>query len=65
VVKKKLKEYSKKKKRDTSLEFLEYSSSLGLESEEQVGEREPNLVPNPRLEDEYMLPKLPKPPSSF
>jgi hypothetical protein len=47
VVKKKLKEYGKKKKRDTSLEFLEYSSSLGLELEEQTGEREPNLVPNP------------------
>src|SRR6516162_8552645 len=62
AVKKKLKEYGKKKKRDTGLEFLEYSSSSGSELEEQAGEKEPNLVPDPRLEDKYILPKLPKPP---
>jgi hypothetical protein len=45
-VKKKLKEYGKKRKWDTGLEFLEYGSELGLELETK---RELDLVPNPQL----------------
>jgi hypothetical protein len=46
AVKKKLKEYGKKRKRDTGLEFLEY----GSESESELEtERELNLVPDPQL----------------
>jgi hypothetical protein len=65
AIKKKLKEYGKKKKKDMGLEFLEYGSSSNSELEEQVREREPNPIPNPQLEDKYVLPKLPKPPRSF
>jgi hypothetical protein len=63
AVKKKLKEYGKKKKRDTGLDFLEYGSELESESESEI-EREPSPVPNPQLEEEYQLPQL-KPPSSY
>jgi hypothetical protein len=43
-IKKKLKEYRKKKKRDTSLAFLEYRLESELESETKW---ELDLVPNP------------------
>jgi hypothetical protein len=46
AVKKKLKEYGKKSKRDTSLEFLEYRLALDSELE---AEQELALVPNPQL----------------
>jgi len=62
AVKKKLKEYGKKRKRDTGLEFLEYGSESGSESE--TG-RELDPVPDPQLQEEYQLPQLPKPPSSY
>jgi hypothetical protein len=61
AVKKKLKEYGKKKKRDTGLDFLEYGSESESESET---ERELDPVPDPQLEEEYQLPQL-KPPSSY
>jgi hypothetical protein len=61
AVKKKLKEYRKKKKRDTGLDFLEYRLELELELETK---RELDLVPNPQLEEENRLPQL-KPPSSY
>src|SRR5271163_2108139 len=64
AVKKKLKEYGKKKKRDTGLDHLEFRSESDSESEiEQPDEREPKPVPE--LEEEYQLPRLPKPPSSY
>jgi len=64
AVKKKLKEYGKKKKKDTGLEHLEFGSESDSESEiEQPDEREPKPVPE--LEEEYQLPRLPKPPSSY
>ena len=54
AIKRKLKKYRKKNKKDTSLEFLEYS--LELESdEENKGERGPLLVPNSQLNEEYQL----------
>jgi hypothetical protein len=62
AVKKKLKEYGKKRKRDTRLEFLEYGSESGSESET---EREPDPVPDSQLQEEYQLPQLPKPPFSY
>jgi hypothetical protein len=60
AVKKKLKEYGKKRKRDTGLEFLEYGSASDSDSE-----TEPAPVPDPQLQEEYHLPSLPKPPSSY
>jgi hypothetical protein len=69
AVKKKLKEYGKKKKRDTGLDFLEYGSESESESEierelDLETERELDPVPDPQLEEEYQLPQL-KPPSSY
>jgi hypothetical protein len=43
-MKKKLKEYGKKRKRDTRLEFLEYRLELGLELDTK---RDLDLVPDP------------------
>lgn len=64
AVKKKLKEYGKKKKRDTGLDYLEFGSESESGSEtEKPDEREPK--PMPELEEEYQLPRLPKPPSSY
>jgi hypothetical protein len=63
AVKKKLKEYGKKKKKDTGLNFLEYGSESESESETER-ERELDLVPNLQLKEEYQLPQL-KPPSSY
>ena len=48
AVKRKLKEYSKKKRQDTSLDFLEYGSELSLGSDDSDNERrglEPVLDP--------------------
>lgn len=57
---KKLKEYSKRKKRDTSLKYLEFGSKSNSKLEiEQLDEREP------KLEQEYHLPRLLKPPSLY
>jgi len=64
AVKKKLKEYGKKKKKDTGLEFLEYSSSSS-EEELPARARDASPLPDPRLQEEYVLPMLPKPPSSY
>jgi hypothetical protein len=60
AVQKKLKEYRKKSKKDTGLDFLEYS----LESELELDEREHSPTLNPQLEEEYQLSQL-KPPSSY
>jgi DDE superfamily endonuclease len=59
AVQKKLKEYGKKKKKDTGLEFLEYGSESESEAE---GESEPK--PDSQPMEEYQLPQL-KPPSSY
>jgi hypothetical protein len=55
-----LKEYRKKSKKDTSLDFLEYRLELKLE----LDERERSPTPNPQLEEEYQLPQL-KPPTLY
>ena len=63
AVKKKLKEYGKKRKRDTGLEFLEYGSESESEPEQEQGQ-EQDLIHKPQLENEYQLPQL-KPPASY
>jgi hypothetical protein len=60
AVKKKLKEYSKKKKKDIGLEHLEFGSESDSDSELEI---EPK--PAPELNKEYQLPRLPKPPSLY
>jgi hypothetical protein len=62
AVQKKLKEYGKKSKKDTGLDFIEYRLELELESE--LDERERLPTPNPQLEEEYQLPQL-KPPTLY
>jgi hypothetical protein len=60
AVKKKLKEYKKKSKKDTSLDSLEY----GSESKSEAEDRGPKPVLDPTLTKEYQLPRL-KLPSSY
>jgi hypothetical protein len=50
AVKKKLKEYGKKSRKDTRLEILEYGSESGSEGDKE-GEEEP--TPDPQLSTEY------------
>jgi hypothetical protein len=64
-VKRKLKEYGKKGRRDTGLHMLEMGSSSESEEELLARPRELSPVPTPELANEYILPKLPKPPSSY
>ena len=67
AVKKKLKEYSKKRKKDTGLKMLKYGFDNGSSSDEDIQPRlkEPSLVPDPQLNEEYVLPKLLKPLSLY
>jgi hypothetical protein len=60
-----LKEYNKKRKKDIGLEFLEYSSFSKSDNEKQDKELELAPVTDIQLEDEYVLPKLPKPLSLY
>jgi len=62
AVKRKLKEYGKKNKKDTGLEVLEFGSESESESEAEDKEQDPIL--DPILTEEYQLPQL-KPPSSY
>jgi len=63
VVQRKLKEYGKKQRKDTSLEFLEFGSELDTEPDTEL----PPPLPAPiyDLEETYQLPTLLKPPSSY
>lgn len=61
MVKKKLDEYGKKKKRDTGLSFLEYGDIAESDSEE-VGRIQPVIDPEPSLP---ALPLPPQPPTSY
>jgi hypothetical protein len=60
AVKKKLKEYRKKRKRDTGLEFLEYRSASDSDSETELAP-----VPDLQLQEEYHLSSLSKPLSLY
>jgi hypothetical protein len=60
-VRRKLKEYSKKQRKDTGLEFLEFGSELDTELDTE----RPPLALIHDLEEIYRLPTLPKPPSSY
>jgi DDE superfamily endonuclease len=62
AVKRKLKEYGKKKRRDTGLDALEFGSEPSSESDIEQEQQEP--VPAPQLIEEYQLPLL-KPPISY
>jgi hypothetical protein len=61
AAKKNLKEYGKKKK-GIGLDYLEFGSESESESETDVLK---DSIPVPELEDEYRLPRLPKPPSLY
>jgi hypothetical protein len=67
AVKKKLKEYGKKGKKDTSLHMLEFGSNNSSTSKEELESRprETSPIPDPQLKEEYILPKLPKPPALY
>ena len=60
AVKKKLKEYGKKSKKDTGLDVLEF----GSESESELEDGEPEPLLDSTLTEEYQLPQF-KPPSSY
>ena len=64
-VKRKIKEYGKKNKKDLGLEFLEFAGDPDSEDsddqEEGVDQSDP--IPDPALDQEYQLPPLPKPAS--
>jgi hypothetical protein len=60
-IRRKLKEYGKKKRRDTGIDaHLEYGSPSDSSSDEEEPAPTPEL-----LEEEYQLPPLPKEPSSY
>jgi len=59
----KLKEYSKKQRKDTGLEFLEFGSESDTEPDTELPLPPP--APIHDLEETYRLPTLPKPPSSY
>jgi hypothetical protein len=61
AVKKKLKEYGKKSRKDTRLKILEYKSESGSEEDK---EKKEVPTPDPQLSTKYQLPKL-KPPLSY
>ncbi|PMD49772.1 uncharacterized protein K444DRAFT_711668, partial [Hyaloscypha bicolor E] len=64
AIRRKLKEYGKKRRKDTGLENLEFGSDLDTKAEAETP-----LIPIPppvhELEATYQLPTLPKPPSSY
>jgi hypothetical protein len=60
-VRRKLKEYSKKQRKDTGLEFLEFGSKLDTKLDIEL----PPPAPIHDLEETYRLPTLPKPPSLY
>ena len=63
AVQRKLKEYSKKQRKDTSLEFLEFSSKSDTKPDTELPPPPPTPIHD--LEETYRLPTLPKPPSSY
>jgi hypothetical protein len=56
-----LKEYRKKKRRDTGLDYLKYRSVFKNGSDNE----ESSLIPITALEGEYQLPTLPKAPTLY
>jgi len=65
AVRRKLKEYSKKQRKDTGLEFLEFGSESDTEPDMDTELPPPLPAPIHDLEETYRLPILPKPPSSY
>jgi hypothetical protein len=62
AVRRKLKEYGKKRRKDTGLQFLEFGSESETESDTENARF---TTPAPAPVYEYQLPTLPKPPSSY
>ena len=62
IVKRKLKEYSKKTKGDIGLEFLEFTGDPDSDNNEQEASI-PDPIPDPMLIEEYQLPTLLQPSS--
>ena len=62
-VKRKLKEYRKKNKKDTGLDFLEFSGELDSSDSDdnKKDQSQDNPIADPQLEEEYYLPTLPPP----
>jgi hypothetical protein len=61
-VKRKIKEYRRKNKNDTGLDFLEFRGDLdSSNSEAENGLSEEELVLDPQLGEEHQLPALPRP----
>jgi hypothetical protein len=65
AVRRKLKEYGKKGRKDTGLQFLEFGSESETESDAENAENIRFTTPAPAPVYEYQLPTLPKPPSSY
>jgi hypothetical protein len=65
AVRRKLKEYGKKQRKDTGLEFLEFGSESDTEPDTDTELPPPPPAPIHDLEETYRLPTLPKPPSSY
>ena len=64
AVRRKLKEYGKKRRKDIGLEFLEFVSESETESDAENALL-PTHAPIHESEETYQLPTLPKPPSSY
>ena len=64
-VKRKIKEYRKKNKKDLGLDSLEFQGDLDSKDSDDYEDEvdQPNPIPNPVLQEEYQLPPLPKPAS--
>ena len=64
-VKRKIKEYGKKNKKDLGLEFLEFTGDPDSEDsdDQEEGVDQSNPIPAPALNQEYQLPPLLKPAS--
>ena len=58
AVKRKLKEYGKKSKKDTGLYLLEIGSESESESESESDKAITTPIPDPMLIEEYQLPRL-------
>jgi hypothetical protein len=62
-VKRKIKEYRKKNKKDLGLDGLEFTGEPNSKDSNDYKDNQSNPIPDPALEVEYQLPPLPKPAS--
>jgi hypothetical protein len=62
-VKRKIKEYGKKNRKDLGLDGLEFAGEPDSEDSDDCEDNQSDPIPDPALEVEYQLPPLPKPAS--